>query len=69
MVALVVIIFLTGLALGAAVATGWLEETRESRVEALKAEMEALQAAQRLSALAWETRQEMYQPMMHLQGK
>lgn len=69
MFALILIIFVIGVALGAAGSIAWFEETRESRVEALKAEMEAMQAAQRLSALAWETRHEMYQPMMHFRDK
>lgn len=42
----------------------WLSGRRDARVAAMEAKMEAMLAAQRLSLLAWQTRQKMHQALM-----
>lgn len=42
----------------------WLSQRRDARMAAMEAQMQAMLAAQRLSVLAWRTRQEMHQTLM-----
>jgi hypothetical protein len=42
----------------------WLSQRRDARMAAMEAQMQAMLAAQRLSVLAWQTRQEMHQALM-----
>jgi hypothetical protein len=42
----------------------WLSQRRDARMAAMEAQMQAMLAAQRLSVLAWQTRQQMHQTLM-----
>jgi hypothetical protein len=61
MTALIICASLLGLIALVLIAVAIYEKTRETRTEMLRVRLEAMKAAQRLSAMAWETRQAMHE--------
>ncbi|MHB9149807.1 MAG: hypothetical protein ACYC33_06980 [Thermoleophilia bacterium] len=53
---------------GAITGAEWIEQRQADRQAALQTQMQAFQMTQRLSALAWQTRQAMHQVMVE-QGR
>jgi hypothetical protein len=59
--ALIILVAIGSILGGTLVGAAWFEQRQQERQAALQAQMQAMMATLRLSSLAWETRQDMYQ--------